>query len=716
LLYGFAAAGMGMALIASLSRGGMISLAAALMFLILMSSRIKRSVKNTSRRQDWSSATGLAGLLERIQRAIAPASRILIVLAIAGAITAGLIWVGPDAVAKRITEGQISGSNQRSLSTNRVWVWRDTLSMIRANPVLGVGLGGYGTAFSIYTRSDGSIRVPQAHNDYLQVVADCGVIGGLIALWFLGLTLRAIWRGVRSPDPLTAGLALGCGGGVFAILVHSLFDFNLQLPGTALLFLVLSAVVDYTSATVAAAERSKTLAPVGLAWATSRGKRSDGGADRKRNDIMIETIRSESRVGRESWRPLIDKRSFLVLAVMILTLATGQGYAGTQKTQHQPQQGPGQTAEKPADSARSTPVLVSPEEDYRIGAGDVIDVQVEDMPEASRTIRVNAAGTFLMPIVGRMKALGRTPEALGEEIADKLRGDYLKDPKVSVFVREYNSRSFFIQGAVRNPGVFQIEGRPSLLTLITLAGGLAENHGAVSFIIRKINQQAGGNIEARNQGELRPGSSSVTNQTVLANQSSVTNQTVLANQSSVTNQTVLANQSSLANQTEPAGETATADSVKGQASGSADEEEPRYELVRVNINNLLRGNFSNNAVLQPGDIVNIPPSDVFYVAGEVRAPGSFALKEGTTLRQAVSLAQGTNYNAATDRAIIFRDDASGTRQEIPVDIGAVMRGSKEDVPIIANDIIIVPNSRMKSFSSALIKALGLSTVTRLPIP
>src|SRR5262249_60170410 len=129
-----------------------------------------------------------------------------------------------------------------------------------------------------------------------------------------------------------------------------------------------------------------------------------------------------------------------------------------------------------ANPGRSSSVRVSTDEDYHIGVGDVIEVQVEDMPEASKSIRVTAAGMFLMPIVGRMKAQGKTPEALAQEIADKLRGDYLKDPKVSVVIKEYNSRSFFIQGAVGNPGVFQIEGKPSLLTLITLAGGLAETH------------------------------------------------------------------------------------------------------------------------------------------------------------------------------------------------------------------------------------------------
>jgi len=264
LLYGFAAAVMGITLVASLSRGGMISLAAALVFLLLLSARLAKPARNDRGLHRWGGTTDhrLPRVLGRLTRISAPASRVLIVLAIVGAITVGLIWVGPDPVARRITEGQTaSADGHQDLLSNRLWVWRDTLSMIRANPLLGVGLGAFGTAFSIYSQSDGSIRVPQAHNDYLQVVADCGIVGGLIALWFLFLTFRAIWRGVRSRDPLMAGLALGCGGSIFGILVHSLFDFNLQLPGTALLFLVLSAVLAQVGSTLTAAESLQVVVP-----------------------------------------------------------------------------------------------------------------------------------------------------------------------------------------------------------------------------------------------------------------------------------------------------------------------------------------------------------------------------------------------------------------------------------------------------------------------
>src|SRR5262249_19939690 len=134
LLYGFAAAAMGVALAASLSRGGMLRLGASMVFLIVMSGRLVKS-DPAVRRSQHSAGSGGMGWIGALQRQRTLASRILIVLAIAGAITAGLVWVGPEAVATRITGGQgtAAGQQQAGLS-NRVWVWRDTLSMIRANP------------------------------------------------------------------------------------------------------------------------------------------------------------------------------------------------------------------------------------------------------------------------------------------------------------------------------------------------------------------------------------------------------------------------------------------------------------------------------------------------------------------------------------------------------------------------------------------------------
>lgn len=297
--------------------------------------------------------------------------------------------------------------------------------------------------------------------------------------------------------------------------------------------------------------------------------------------------------------------------------------------------------EAPTTAARPGPaVLASPDEDYRIGAGDVIEITIEDAPELSVNRRISASGTLLMPYLGRLKALDKTPEELEKIIADGLRNRYLRNPLVRVAVVQYNSRSFFIQGAVNHPGVLQVEGKATLLKLITMAGGLAENHGSTAFIIRELDKSA---------------------------------------------------------------ETGSTEIIEGA----------NYEMVQANISGLLKGNFAQNVIIQPGDIINIPQRDVFFVAGEVHAPGQFSLKDGTTLRQAISLAQGTTVKAALNRGSIFREDpGTGKRVELRVDVAAVMSGKQEDMIIAPNDVIIVPNSRSKTIGATFLSAFGMNMATR----
>ena len=224
LVYGFAAIIMGIAEAASLSRGGMVSLAAGLLFLAAMSARM----------------FGRSDVEQRSALKIRPAHLVMVML---GAVAAGAIWVGADSdILRRITNDPMTSG---SLMDRRA-VWVDTLRMFSAHPILGVGLGAYETVYPIYGRGDGSFVIQFAHNDYLQVLSDGGIVGAALALWFIIVVFRAFGRGVKSQEPLYSALALGGAGGIFAILVHSLFDFNLQLPSNALLFLVLTAIVSTT--------------------------------------------------------------------------------------------------------------------------------------------------------------------------------------------------------------------------------------------------------------------------------------------------------------------------------------------------------------------------------------------------------------------------------------------------------------------------------------
>lgn len=321
----------------------------------------------------------------------------------------------------------------------------------------------------------------------------------------------------------------------------------------------------------------------------------------------------------------------------------------------------------------SATVLASIDEDYRIGANDVLEIEIEDAPELSGARRVNANGTFLMPYLGRLSAKGKTPEDLSQIIAQGLDQKYLFNPRVTVVVKQYNSRSFFIQGSVRTPGVYQIEGRPTLLELLTIAGGLADSHASTVFIIRKIKPNE---IDGQATGNESETSSAQRARYSLAPSDSAA--------------------------------ASSADTAKGNNL-------PQYTLIKTNLAGLLRGNFSQNMFLEPGDIVNIPQTEMFFVAGEVNAAGAFALKEGTSLRQAIALAQGTNFKAALNRTVIFRENPqTGQRQEIHVDLGAVMSGKEEDQQIQANDIVMVANSKMKSVAAPLLSALGMQAV-RLPI-
>ncbi len=333
---------------------------------------------------------------------------------------------------------------------------------------------------------------------------------------------------------------------------------------------------------------------------------------------------------------------FIALVLTMTQLASQVHSAG--------QPPPERLPSAPPSSQGSEPAGLTIGADYRIGVGDMIEVRVDKAPELSGTYRVTSNGTFQMYFLGAVVAENKSPEELSALIADALRGRYLKSPHVTVEVKQYNSRAVFVQGAVRTPGVYQLGGRVSLLKLISLCGGLADNHGSSAFIFR----------EAR---------------------------------------------SSVA-RTEANPDESAAPKVQSSVDANAGDP-PDYVFTPVSISGLLRGNLSENVMIEPHDIVNIPQADVFFVAGEVRAPGSFPLKPGTTLRQAISLAQGTLFQAATDRAMIFREDAStGKRVDMKVDVGAVMEGKSEDLAIRANDVIIIPNSKLKSVGAALLRSFG----------
>ena len=109
---------------------------------------------------------------------------------------------------------------------------------------------------------------------------------------------------------------------------------------------------------------------------------------------------------------------------------------------------------------------------YRIGATDLINVTVFQVPTLSlEEVRVDAAGNLQMPLIGALRAAGRTPDELAREIEVALGRQYLRDPQVSVTVAEAASQKVTVDGAVAKPGVYLMRGRTTLLQAIAMAEG-----------------------------------------------------------------------------------------------------------------------------------------------------------------------------------------------------------------------------------------------------
>jgi polysaccharide export outer membrane protein len=108
---------------------------------------------------------------------------------------------------------------------------------------------------------------------------------------------------------------------------------------------------------------------------------------------------------------------------------------------------------------------------YRIGPLDVIRVEVFGAPELTREAEVDAAGNFSIPLAGAITAAGRTPAELSNAIAAQLRDRYLKNPQVSVNIVKAQSKTFTVDGAVREPGSYPIVGTMTLQQAIAKARG-----------------------------------------------------------------------------------------------------------------------------------------------------------------------------------------------------------------------------------------------------
>jgi polysaccharide export outer membrane protein len=132
---------------------------------------------------------------------------------------------------------------------------------------------------------------------------------------------------------------------------------------------------------------------------------------------------------------------------------------------------------------------------YRLGAEDVISIKVTDAEEISeKSLRIGDSGFISLPMVGRVRAAGVTVDELQKELEARLKV-YIRTPEVSINLIEMKSQPVSIIGAVKSPGVQQLQGRKTLVEMLSLAGGIREDAG---YSVRITRQKEWGPIPLAN--------------------------------------------------------------------------------------------------------------------------------------------------------------------------------------------------------------------------
>lgn len=155
---------------------------------------------------------------------------VLVIVLVAG-ILVGTLWLGGDRLASNL-EAATNELSTTSAGASRNEIWRATLKMFAAHPILGVGLGGYWIGITAYHDASGLMTPQEAHNDYLELLSSGGVIGFAIGVWFVIAVIRAARQNTNKAQ-------LGAILGIAGVAAHSLVDFGLHILVNAIVFLSL---------------------------------------------------------------------------------------------------------------------------------------------------------------------------------------------------------------------------------------------------------------------------------------------------------------------------------------------------------------------------------------------------------------------------------------------------------------------------------------------
>ncbi len=283
-------------------------------------------------------------------------------------------------------------------------------------------------------------------------------------------------------------------------------------------------------------------------------------------------------------------------------------------------------------SAQSLAASESGDASYRIGSEDILIVSIlaGGEEQVKTEMVVGANGSVNVPFIGKIEARGLTLDELENAIVKPLEADFFVEPQVHLQIKEYHSLQFFISGAVKNPGKFELDYTPRVMDLVASAGGVLPERGNLAYILRGVKGNQINNEELDRMTEMASGKSGPIK----------------------------------------------IDLIKLLDEGDM------TENIRLK---------SGDTVYIPlGTSLNQSATKV-YVQGEVKKPGIIDYQPGLTALAACIMAGGFDKFAAPNRAMIVRKTEDG-QETIKINLDKVIAGDIPDLPLKPGDRIHIPES------------------------
>ena len=276
---------------------------------------------------------------------------------------------------------------------------------------------------------------------------------------------------------------------------------------------------------------------------------------------------------------------------------------------------------------------------YPLGPGDVVEISVPAVEELrSRIVRISADGTIELPLTGKIRAAGLTEDALKQELEQKLR-QYMYNPRIILFIKEYRSRQVAVLGAVVKPGLYGLSnGSDTILDMISQAGGIAQGADPRIYLIP---------AEPAEAGQVRQITAALPENLMRQDPALM-----------------------ILKKTDP---------------------------ILIDIKQLAYGGFQQylSLTVRPGDVIMVPGGGQVLVEGWVEKPGAYKISSGLTVAGVVGEAGGSLYPADINAVKVIRTDRGGNKSFIVADLEKIKRGDSADVALQSGDIVEVSSENSK---------------------